>query len=80
MKCAVWTAVIAASTALSGAAAAQENFSLLPPPYVHPYFSNYLSPPGREACNFPQPCWDKIQQTPTVVIAPVRPVIVRKAK
>jgi hypothetical protein len=77
MKHIVWTAVIAASTAFAGTAAA-DNFTLLPSPSVHPYFSNGLSPPGRETCDFPQPCWDKLQDTP-VVVAPAKRVIVRKA-
>jgi hypothetical protein len=76
MKYAIWTAVIAASAAFAGTANAA-NF--LPPAEVYPYFSNGLSPPGRERCDFPQPCWDKIQQSP-VVVAPARPVIVRKAR
>jgi hypothetical protein len=76
MKYAMWTAVIAASAVFGGAADAA-NF--LPLPEVYPYFSNGLSPPGRETCDFPQPCWDKIQQSP-VVVAPVKRVIVRKAK
>jgi hypothetical protein len=75
MKYAMWTAVIAASVFAGAADAA--NF--LPLPEVYPYFSNGLSPPGRETCDFPQPCWDKIQQSP-VVVAPVKRVIVRKAK
>ncbi len=79
MKYAVWTAVIAASAAFAGAAAAADNFTLLPVPEVHPYFSNGLSPPGRETCDFPEPCWHKIQQTPVVaVVAPAKRV--RKAR
>ena len=74
MKYAVWTAVIAASAAFAGAAAADDNFSLIPAPYVQPYFSNYLSPPGPVDCSFPQPCWYKLQQTPAVVVAPPLPV------
>jgi len=68
MKYAVRTAVILASAAVAGTAAAQDNFSRLPLPDVHPYFSNYLSPAGPETCNWPQPCWYKLQQTPAVVI------------
>ncbi len=81
MKYAVWTAVIAASAAFAGAAVAGDNFSLLPVPEVHPYFSNYLSPPGRETCDFPQPCWSKLQQSPeVVVVAPAaKRVVVRRA-
>ncbi len=77
MKYATWTAVIAACAAFAGAADAA-NF--LPVPEVYPYFSNGLSPPGRETCDFPQPCWDKIQESPTVVVVPAKRVIVRKAK
>jgi hypothetical protein len=77
MRYAVWTAVIAASAAVAATATAG-NFTLLPPPEVHPYFSNGLSPPGRERCDFPQPCWDKLQDSPVVVLAPAKP-IVRKA-
>lgn len=68
-KYAMWTAVIAASAAFAGTAAAEVNFSLIPLSEVHPHFSNYLSPPGPEACNWPQPCWYKLQQTPEVVVA-----------
>ncbi len=78
MKYAVWTVVIAASAAFAGAAAADDNFILIPPPYVQPHFSNYLSPPGPEACNFPEPCWYKLQQSPEVVVAPA-PRRVRRA-
>ena len=78
MKYAAWTAVIVASIAVAGpAAAGADNFSLLPTPFVHPHFSNGLSPPGRETCDFPQPCWDKLQQTPVVVVAPARRVVRR---
>jgi hypothetical protein len=76
MKYAMWTAVFAASAVFAGAADAA-NF--LPLAEVYPHFSNGLSPPGRETCDFPQPCWDKIQQSP-VVAAPVKRVVVRKAK
>ncbi len=78
MRYAVWTAVIAASAAFAGTAAA-DNFTLLPSPYVYPHFSNYLSPPGRETCDFPQPCWSKLQDTPVVVVAPA-PRVIRKAR
>ncbi len=78
MRYAVWTVVIAASAAFAGAAAA-DNFSLIPPPYVQPHFSNYLSPPGREACNFPEPCWYKLQQSPVVAVAPAPKRAVRRA-
>lgn len=80
MKYAVWTAVIAACGAFAGVAAAQENFSRIPLAEVHPHFSNGLSPPGREACDFPEPCWYKLQQTPeVVVVAPAKRVVVRRA-
>jgi hypothetical protein len=83
MKYAVWTAVIAASAAFAGAAAAQDdNFSLIPHPYVHPHFSNYLSPPGPEACAWPQPCWYKLQTSPAAVVVtpPTKRVVVRRAR
>jgi hypothetical protein len=77
MKYAIWTAaVIAASAVFAGAAGAGD---FLPLAEVHPHFSNGLSPPGRETCDFPQPCWDKIQQSP-VVPAPAKRVVVRKAR
>ncbi len=77
MKCLMLTTVVAASAAFAGTGNAA-NF--LPVPEVYPYFSNGLSPPGRETCEFPQPCWDKIQQSPVVVVAPAKRVIVHKAK
>jgi hypothetical protein len=81
MKYALWTVVIAGSAAFAGAAAADDNFILIPPPYVQPYFSNYLSPPGPATCDFPQPCWHKLQQPPEVAVTPPpKRAVVRRAR
>ncbi len=80
MRYAVWTVVIAGFAAFAGTAVADDNFILIPPPYVQPYFSNYLSPPGPASCDFPEPCWSKLQQSPAVAATPpAKRRVVRRA-
>ena len=75
MKHLLTIAAIAASAAFAGRAAAD---SLPPPPFVHPYFSNFLSPPGPELCDWPQSCWYKLQKAPEViVVTPANRVLIR---
>jgi hypothetical protein len=72
MKYLLTVAIIAASAAFAGGAAAD---SFPPAPQVRPYFSNFLSPPGPELCDWPQACWSRLQKT--LVVTPAPPVLIR---